>query len=184
MPRHPELTVSAPRVADVIYLAAHDLKRFPATTVGEGGLKYLIVADKGEMGVRAVREAAPLGLVPVVLYSEHDDATSLQVRLAAQHKASPSRSRAPSARATPTPLQIAERVLTSYAARFGSEAERALAQSALYPGYGPLAENTAAIPHFRRAGIVFVGPMQDVVERAGDKRKFRLHGAGHRSTRR
>ena len=31
-----------------------------------------------------------------------------------------------------------------------------------------------AIEHFRRSGIVFVGPMQDVVERAGDKRKFRL----------
>jgi acetyl/propionyl-CoA carboxylase alpha subunit len=36
-----------------------------------------------------------------------------------------------------------------------------------------LAENTAAIEHFRRSGIVFVGPMQDVVERAGDKRRFR-----------
>jgi hypothetical protein len=36
-----------------------------------------------------------------------------------------------------------------------------------------LAENGAAIQHFRREGIVFVGPTQDVVERAGDKRKFR-----------
>ncbi|MFT3926113.1 MAG: biotin carboxylase N-terminal domain-containing protein [Myxococcales bacterium] len=170
----PALAANAPRVADLIYLAAHDLKRFPATTVGEGGLKYLIVADKGEMGVRAVREAAALGLTPVVLYSERDDATSLQVRLASQYKGFSIPLEGTFRESYGNAVQIAERVLSSYSARFGSEAERALSQSALYPGYGPLAENTAAIEHFRRAGIVFVGPMQDVVERAGDKRKFRL----------
>ncbi len=168
------VAASAPRVADLIYLAAHDLSRFPATTVGEGALRYLIVADKGEMGVRAVREAAALGLVPVVLFSERDDASSLQVRLAAQHRGFSIPLAGTFRESYGNPVQIAERVLSAYAARFGTEAERALSQSALYPGYGPLAENTAAIEHFRRAGIVFVGPMQDVVERAGDKRKFRL----------
>jgi acetyl/propionyl-CoA carboxylase alpha subunit len=71
-------------------------------------------------------------------------------------------------------VQIARVVRDSYAQRFGAAAERELARSALYPGYGPLAENNAAIEHFRKSGIVFIGPMQDVVERAGDKRKFRL----------
>ena len=72
------------------------------------------------------------------------------------------------------PVQMARCIHEAYSARFGADAEAELAKSALYPGYGPLAESTAAIEHFRRSGIVFVGPMQDVVERAGDKRKFRL----------
>jgi acetyl/propionyl-CoA carboxylase alpha subunit len=168
------LSAEAPRVADVIYLTSHDLTRLPATCVGEGALRYLIVADKGEMGVRAVREAVALGLVPVVLYSEQDDASSLQVRLAAQHGGFSIALAGTFRESYANASQIADRVHAAYAARFGAEAERALAQSALYPGYGPLAENTAAIEHFRRRGIVFVGPMQDVVERAGDKRKFRL----------
>ena len=72
------------------------------------------------------------------------------------------------------PLQIAEKILEAFRARFGEDARGELCRAALYPGYGPLAENTAAIEVFRRSGIVFIGPMQDVVERAGDKRKFRL----------
>lgn len=169
-----EVLQHSPRAADLLYLATYDLNRFPATTVGEGTLRNLIVADKGEMGVRAVREAIALGIRPVVLYSALDDADSLQVRLGQ------------AARGFGIPLQgnfresyasyeqIARRVHEEYAHRFGEGAAAELACSALYPGYGPLAENTAAIEHFRKAGIVFVGPMQDVVERAGDKRKFRL----------
>ncbi len=168
------LVQDSPRSADLIYLATQDLKRFPATCVGEGNLRYLIVADKGEMGVRAVREAVALGLTPVVLFSERDDSSSLQVRLAQQHDGFSIPLAGTFRDSYGNAAQIAERVHQAYSARFKEKAEVALAQSALYPGYGPLAENTAAIGHFRRHGIVFVGPMQDVVERAGDKRKFRL----------
>jgi acetyl/propionyl-CoA carboxylase alpha subunit len=164
----------APRVLDVIYLSTWDLTRLPATTVGEGALRYLIVADKGEMGVRAVREAADFGAIPVVLYSERDDSGALQVRLAERHGGFGISLQGSFRESYANPVQIAARIHEVYAERFGSDSPRALACSALYPGYGPLAENTAAIEHFRHEGIVFVGPMQDVVERAGDKRKFRL----------
>jgi acetyl/propionyl-CoA carboxylase alpha subunit len=167
------LMASAPRAADVLYLATTRLDRLPATTVGEGALEYVIVADKGEMGTRAVREAVAFGATPVVLFSEQDDADALQVRLAHRHGgfgiglAGNFRESYANAR------QIAQRVHAAYVARFGDEAAAKLARSALYPGYGPLAENAAAIQLFREEGIVFIGPMQDVVERAGDKRKFR-----------
>ncbi len=170
----PALVQSAPRVADVLDLATYDLSRFPATCVGEGALRYLLVADKGEMGVRATREAIALGLVPVVLFSEQDDATSLQVRLADAHGGFGIGLAGSFRESYANAAQIARRVREAYLARFGDDAAAALARSALYPGYGPLAENGAAIEQFRRAGVVFVGPMQDVVERAGDKRKFRL----------
>jgi acetyl/propionyl-CoA carboxylase alpha subunit len=168
-----ELCQSAARAVDILYLCAYELTELPATTCGEGDLAYLIVADKGEMGVRAVREAIALGIVPVVLYSQQDDQGALQVRLAHKNGGFAIPLRGGFRESYANYVQIAQVVLAAYEARFGEGAAEALARSALYPGYGPLAENTAAIQHFRRSGIVFVGPMQDVVERAGDKRRFR-----------
>lgn len=170
----PALLDKAPFEADALYLLSQDLTRFPATTVGGGLLRHVIVADKGEMGVRAVREVVELGINPVVVYSEADDDDSLQVRLA-EEAGGMSIALSGNFRETyANPSQIAERVERAYREKWGQDAERELGQSALYPGYGPLAENTAAIEIFRRSGIAFIGPMQDVVERAGDKRKFRL----------
>jgi acetyl/propionyl-CoA carboxylase alpha subunit len=167
------LTGAKARVRDLVYLAAYALDRLPATTVGESNLQRLVVADKGEMGVRAVREAIARGASPVVVYNQTDDASALQVRLA-EEAGGFSIPLAGSFRETyANPFQIAERVRDAYRARFADAADDELRCSALYPGYGPLAENTAAIQHFRRTGIVFVGPAQDSVEQAGDKRKFR-----------
>ncbi|MET0284510.1 MAG: biotin carboxylase N-terminal domain-containing protein [Polyangiales bacterium] len=170
----PRLHAEAPRVADLIYLASYDLTRFPATTVGEAALQYVIVADKGEMGVRAVREALNLGKTPVVLHSATDDANALQVRLANAGGGFAIPLEGNFRESYANPVQMARRVREVFEERFEERADAELARSAIYPGYGPLAESTAAIEHFRRSGIVFVGPMQDVVERAGDKRKFRL----------
>ncbi len=163
-----------PAVADLVYLLSQELDRLPATTVFAGRLDYVIVADKGEMGVRAVREVIELGKIPVVVYSEQDDDGALQVRLAEDAGGITIPLSGTFRETYANPSQIADRVERTYRERFGADAEATLARSALYPGYGPLAENTAAIEIFRRSGIAFIGPMQDVVERAGDKRKFRL----------
>jgi acetyl/propionyl-CoA carboxylase alpha subunit len=157
----------------VLYLASYDLRRLPATTVGEGRLDYVLVADKGEMGTRAVREAAAFGATPVVLFNEADDANALQVRLARELGGFAIGLTGNFKETYANPQQISARVHEAFRARFGEQAPEHLARAALYPGYGPLAESSAAISHFRQEGIVFIGPMQDVVERAGDKRKFR-----------
>ncbi len=170
----PSLLDTDAAAVDVLFLLSQDLTRFPATTVGGGALDYIIVADKGEMGVRAVREAIDWGATPVVLYSAQDDAGAHQVRLAEQADGFSISLKGNFRETYANPVQIAERIREEYRERFGEDAEAMLARSALYPGYGPLAENTAAIEVFRRNGIVFMGPMQDVVERAGDKRKFRI----------
>jgi acetyl/propionyl-CoA carboxylase alpha subunit len=167
------LLAQSARATDLLYLATYDLTRFPATTVGGGDLMYIIVADKGEMGTRAVREAARLGHCPVVLFSKADDDNALQVRLCHEHGGFAIPLEGTFRESYASYEQIARKVLEAYERRFGENAKEELGRSALYPGYGPLAENTAAIEHFRRNGIAFIGPMQDVVERAGDKRKFR-----------
>lgn len=164
----------ARKALDVVALLAQDLTKYPATTVSQGELQYVVVADKGEMGVRAVVEAADFGAVPVVVFSEQDDSGALQVRLAEQAGGFGVPLEGDFRQSYANPTQIAERVKAAYEREFGSDAKARLARSAVYPGYGPLAENPTAIAVFRRSGLAFVGPMQDVVESAGDKRKFRL----------
>jgi acetyl/propionyl-CoA carboxylase alpha subunit len=161
------------RAADLVYLATYDLRTLPATTVAGGALRYVIVADKGEMGVRAVREAVAFGATPVVVFSESDDADALQVRLAKAAGGFAIGLEGNFRQSYANPSQIASRVRDAFAEHLGDGADEALSQSALYPGYGPLAENTAAIQLFRREGIAFAGPTQDAVELAGDKRTFR-----------
>jgi acetyl/propionyl-CoA carboxylase alpha subunit len=168
-----ELLLERPELLDRAYLAALELSTQPATTVAAGTLRYVLVADKGEMGVRAVRETVALGLVPVVLHSLTDDAAALQVRLAREHGGFAIGLAGSFRESYASYAQIADRVNTAFRERFGDAHEHELARAALYPGYGPLAENSAAIRHFRQRGITFVGPMQDVVERVGDKRRFR-----------
>ena len=169
----PELCTSSPRTCDLVYLLSHELDRYPATTVGEGRLDYVIVADKGEMGVRATREAIALGACPVVLHSASDDAGALQVRIAAEAGGFAIPLEGTFRETYANPAQMVRCIERAYVERFGADAAEHLARSAVYPGYGPLAESTSAINLFRCGGVAFIGPMQDVVERAGDKREFR-----------
>lgn len=169
----PSLFESSPRTCDLIYLISQELDRYPATTVTEGQLDYIIVADKGEMGVRATREALALGAIPVVLHSASDDADALQVRIAVEAGGFAIPLEGSFRETYANPGQMVRRIHEVYQERFGDQANEHLGRSGLYPGYGPLAENTAAIQVFRTGGVVFIGPMQDVVDRAGDKREFR-----------
>ncbi|WP_437287795.1 biotin carboxylase N-terminal domain-containing protein [Sorangium sp. So ce406] len=172
--RAAELYREDPQVLDLLYAAVHRLGTYPATTVSAGQLKYILVADKGEMGVRATREALALGKIPVVLHSLTDDKDALQVRIAREGGGFAVGLEGNFRESYANYVQIADKVRAEFARRFGDGWEEELARAGLYPGYGPLAENAAAIRHFRQENIVFVGPMQDVVENAGDKRKFRL----------
>lgn len=168
-----QLYADDPALLDRLYLASIELDRYPATSVSAGQLKYILVADKGEMGVRAVREAVALGKVPVVLHSLADDREALQVRLAIEHGGFAIGLEGSFRETYASFVQMSARIEEVFRERFSAGWQDELGRAALYPGYGPLAENAAAISHFRRSGIVFVGPMQDVVERAGDKRQFR-----------
>jgi acetyl/propionyl-CoA carboxylase alpha subunit len=158
---------------DLLLILSHDLADLPFATVSGGRLEYLIVADKGEMGARAVREAVRLGFTPVAVYSEADDKDALAVRLAEQGGGFAVPLAGTFRESYANPVQIADRTWEAFRARFGEAAAEHMARAAVYPGYGPLAENTVAIAHFRRSGMCFVGPTQDAVERAGDKRRFR-----------
>jgi acetyl-CoA carboxylase, biotin carboxylase subunit len=123
----------------------------------------VLVANRGEIAVRAIRALHELGVESVAVYSTAD-AGMLHTRLADRAVCIGPPAAADSYLNIPSVVAAAETT--------GCEA--------VHPGYGFLAEN----PEFVRAcednDLVFVGPDADVMSRMGDKveAKRELAGAG------
>lgn len=123
-------------------------------------IRTLLVANRGEIAIRVLRAASELGLRTVAVYSD-DDAASLHVRRA--DVAVPLGATGPAAY-----LDI-ERILAA-ARQAGAEA--------LHPGYGFLSESAELARRCVGAGIVFVGPSPEVLDRFGDKAAARALAVG------
>lgn len=106
--------------------------------------KKILIANRGEIGVRIVRTCREMGIKTVALYTESDRG-SLHVRLADEcvrlHLAAD--------------LFDHERMV-AIAKRMGADA--------IHPGYGFLAEEADFIRACHGAGITFIGPPAEVVE--------------------
>ncbi|MCZ6708477.1 MAG: acetyl-CoA carboxylase biotin carboxylase subunit [Chloroflexi bacterium] len=112
----------------------------------------LLVANRGEIAVRVIRGAHDVGIRTVAVHSEVD-ANLPHVRLADEaYCIGP----APSAES----YLNSERIL---------EVARQAGVDAIHPGYGFLAENAAFARACEAAGITFVGPSGDSMEKMGDK---------------
>ncbi|MGD9694838.1 MAG: acetyl/propionyl/methylcrotonyl-CoA carboxylase subunit alpha [Thermoleophilia bacterium] len=112
----------------------------------------LLVANRGEIAVRIIRSARELGIPTVAVYSTAD-ADTLAVDLADEAVCIGP----PPARESY--LNIAN-VIT---------AAEITGCDAVHPGYGFLAENADFARACADAGITFVGPSPEVMERMGDK---------------
>jgi acetyl-CoA carboxylase, biotin carboxylase subunit len=114
--------------------------------------KKILIANRGEIAVRVIRGCHEMGIRAVAVFSEADRA-SLHVRLADEAYAigpAPSRE---------SYLRIDK--LIDVAKRAGCDA--------LHPGYGFLAENPALPRACAAAGITFIGPSAEAMERLGSK---------------
>ena len=115
-------------------------------------LKRLLIANRGEIALRIIRACRELGIDTVAVFSDAD-AHAPHVRAAGQ-----------AVRIGPAPAP------GSYLnAAAIIEAARATGADAVHPGYGFLSERA----HFARAceaaGLVFVGPPPEALDRMGSK---------------
>jgi acetyl-CoA carboxylase, biotin carboxylase subunit len=114
--------------------------------------KKILIANRGEIAVRILRACREMGIPAAVVFSEADR-TSLHVRLADEaYPIGPAPSR--------ESYLVIEKLMG---------VARLAGCDALHPGYGFLAENPSLARACAKAGVTFIGPTPEAMERLGSK---------------
>ncbi|MED5813207.1 pyruvate carboxylase [Mycolicibacterium sp. 050232] len=113
----------------------------------------VLVANRGEIAIRAFRAAYELGLSTVAVYP-YEDRNS-------QHRLKADESYQIGGEGHPVRAYLSVDEIIRVALEAGADA--------IYPGYGFLSENPELARACERAGITFVGPSPDVLELTGNK---------------
>ena len=117
----------------------------------------LLVANRGEIAIRAFRAAYELGIATVAVYT-WEDRNSL-------HRLKADEAYEIGSRGNPVRAYLDPDAIVATAQACGADA--------IYPGYGFLSENPALADACTAAGITFVGPPAAVLRLTGNKMRAR-----------
>lgn len=118
-------------------------------------IQKLLVANRGEIAIRAFRSAYELGIPSAAVYA-HEDRRSL-------HRSKANESYQIGEPGHPVRAYLSVEAVIEAALGCGADA--------IYPGYGFLSENPELAGACEDAGITFVGPSAEVLELTGNKER-------------
>ena len=113
----------------------------------------VLVANRGEIAIRAFRAAYELGAQTVAVFP-HEDRGS-------EHRLKADEAYEIGERGHPVRAYLDPEVIVAAALKAGADA--------VYPGYGFLSENPQLAEACANAGITFIGPTADVLTLTGNK---------------
>ena len=115
-------------------------------------MQKVLIANRGEIAVRIIHACAEAGLSSVAVYAD-PDADAPHVHLADEAYALEGTS--------PTETYLDQEAILAIAQRAGADA--------VHPGYGFLSENASFARGVIDAGLTWIGPKPETIEKLGDK---------------
>jgi pyruvate carboxylase len=120
-------------------------------------IEALLVANRGEIAIRAFRAANELGVRSIAVYVPEDRDSV--------HRLKADESYEIGAPGHPVSTYLDAQLIVDLALEVGADA--------IYPGYGFMSENPELARSCQAAGVIFVGPPPAVLGLAGDKTRAR-----------